>query len=82
MVRVLHMSDFSHLLEIMNRLVDDGNTVIVIEHNLDSIKNADWIIDMGPEGGNKGGKVIFEGTPRQLIQARYSLTGVYLKNHL
>ena len=78
----LHMSDIGHLLEIMNRLVDDGNTVIVIEHNLDVIKNADWIIDMGPEGGNKGGKVIFEGTPRQLIQAKQSLTGTYLKNHI
>src|SRR4029077_1927425 len=56
----LHMSDLGHLLEVINRLVDTGNTVIVIEHNLDVIKNADWIIDMGPEGGNKGGKVIFE----------------------
>ena len=61
------MSDISHLLAIMNRLVDTGNTVIVIEHNLDVIKNADWIIDMGPEGGNKGGKVMFEGTPKQLL---------------
>ena len=78
----LHMSDIAHLLEIMNRLVDDGNTVVVIEHNLDVIKNADWIIDMGPEGGNKGGRVIFEGTPRQLIQAKQSLTGAYLKNHI
>ncbi|HZB15396.1 MAG TPA: excinuclease ABC subunit UvrA, partial [Chryseolinea sp.] len=77
----LHMSDIGHLLEIMNRLVDEGNTVIVIEHNLEVIKNADWIIDMGPEGGNKGGKVIFEGTPRELIQAKHSLTGAYLKNH-
>src|SRR5688572_2236327 len=78
----LHMSDIGHLLEIMNRLVDEGNTVIVIEHNLDVIKNADWIIDMGPEGGNKGGKVIFEGTPKQLVQAKHSLTGAYLKNHI
>ena len=78
----LHMSDIAHLLEIMNRLVDDGNTVVVIEHNLDVIKNADWIIDMGPEGGNKGGKVIFEGTPGQLVQAKQSLTGAYLKNHI
>ena len=59
----LHMSDIGHLLEVINRLVDTGNTVIVIEHNQDVIKNADWIIDMGPEGGNKGGRVIFEGTP-------------------
>ena len=77
----LHMSDIGHLLEIMNRLVDTGNTVIVIEHNLDVIKNADWIIDMGPEGGNKGGKVVFEGTPKQLLNAKNSLTGNYLRNH-
>jgi len=75
----LHMSDISHLLAIMNRLVDSGNTVIAIEHNLDVIKNADWIIDMGPEGGNKGGKVIFEGTPKQLLRATQSLTSAYLK---
>jgi excinuclease UvrABC ATPase subunit len=74
----LHMSDISHLLAIMNRLVDSGNTVIVIEHNLDVIKNADWIIDMGPEGGNKGGKVMFEGTPQQLLSAKQSLTSAYL----
>jgi excinuclease UvrABC ATPase subunit len=75
----LHMSDIRHLLEIMNRLVDTGNTVIVIEHNLDIIRNADWIIDMGPEGGHKGGKVIFEGTPQQLVHARHSLTSAYLQ---
>jgi excinuclease UvrABC ATPase subunit len=74
----LHMSDISNLLAIINRLVDAGNTVIVIEHNLDVIKNADWIIDMGPEGGNKGGKVIFEGTPRQLLGAKHSLTSAHL----
>jgi len=75
----LHRSDISHLLAIMNRLVDAGNTVIVIEHNLDVIKNADWIIDMGPEGGNKGGRVMFEGTPTQLISAPQSLTSAYLQ---
>jgi excinuclease UvrABC ATPase subunit len=75
----LHMSDISHLLAIMNRLVDAGNTVIVIEHNLNVIRNADWIIDMGPEGGSKGGKVMFEGTPRELISAEHSLTGAYLR---
>ncbi|MBO9605240.1 MAG: excinuclease ABC subunit UvrA [Paenibacillaceae bacterium] len=74
----LHMSDIAHLLEIMNRLVDAGNTVIVIEHNLDVIRNADWIIDMGPEGGSKGGQVIFEGTPKQLLSATHSLTSRYL----
>jgi excinuclease UvrABC ATPase subunit len=76
----LHMSDISHLLQVMNRLVDAGNTVIVIEHNLHVIKNADWIIDMGPEGGHKGGKVIFEGTPRALLSAKGSLTSQYLRH--
>lgn len=75
----LHMSDISLLLAIMNRLVDTGNTVIVIEHNLDVIRHADWIIDMGPEGGSKGGHVIFEGTPQALLEAEHSLTGRYLK---
>ncbi|USG68251.1 excinuclease ABC subunit UvrA [Brevibacillus ruminantium] len=74
----LHMSDITHLLAIMNRLVDAGNTVIVIEHNLDVIRNADWIIDMGPEGGSNGGNVIFEGTPKQLLSAKHSLTSKYL----
>jgi excinuclease UvrABC ATPase subunit len=76
----LHMSDISHLVAIMNRLVDTGNTVIAIEHNLDIIKNADWIIDMGPEGGNKGGRVVFEGTPKQLLTAKDSLTSLYLQS--
>src|SRR5260221_443671 len=76
----LHMSDINNLLGIINRLVDTGNTVVVIEHNLDVIKNADWIIDMGPEGGNKGGKVIFEGTPKQLLSAKQSLTSKYIQN--
>jgi excinuclease UvrABC ATPase subunit len=74
----LHMSDITHLLEIMNRLVDAGNTVIVIEHNLDVIRNADWIIDMGPEGGSKGGKIMFEGTPFELKSAKDSLTSKYI----
>ena len=74
----LHMSDIQLLLAIMNRLVDSGNTVIVIEHNLDVIRNADWIIDMGPEGGSKGGQVIFEGTPDALLKVKESLTGQYL----
>jgi excinuclease UvrABC ATPase subunit len=75
----LHMSDISHLLAVMNRLVDAGNTVIVIEHNLDVIRNADWIIDLGPEGGHRGGEIIFEGTPHQLLDATHSLTGEYLR---
>lgn len=75
----LHMSDIGHLLGIMNRLVDAGNTVIVIEHNLDVISQADWIIDLGPDGGSKGGQVVFEGTPSQIIHAEQSITGRYLK---
>jgi excinuclease UvrABC ATPase subunit len=75
----LHMSDISRLLEIVNRLVDAGNTVIVIEHNTRVIKNADWIVDMGPEGGTKGGKVMFEGTPKQLLTAQNSLTSEYIR---
>jgi excinuclease ABC A subunit len=75
----LHMSDIGHLLAVINRLVDAGNTVIVIEHNLHIIKNADWIIDMGPEGGSKGGNVIFEGTPKQLLRAKHSITSEYLR---
>jgi excinuclease UvrABC ATPase subunit len=75
----LHKSDIGKLLAIMNRLVDSGNSVIVIEHNLDVIKNADWIIDMGPEGGNKGGRVMFEGTPEELLSATHSLTSEYLR---
>jgi excinuclease UvrABC ATPase subunit len=74
----LHMSDIEHLLAIMNRLVDAGNTVITIEHNLDIIRNADWVIDMGPDGGTKGGQVMFEGTPLQLKTATRSLTSKYV----
>ncbi len=76
----LHKSDISRLLAIMDRLVDKGNTVIVIEHNQDIIKNADWIIDLGPEGGHKGGRVMFEGTPEQLLRAKHSLTSAYLRS--
>jgi excinuclease UvrABC ATPase subunit len=73
------MSDIDHLLEIIDRLVDGGNSVIVIEHNLHVVKNADWIIDMGPEGGSKGGRVMFAGTPRQLLDAKDSLTSAYVR---
>jgi len=75
----LHMSDISHLLAVMNRLVDNGNSVIVIEHNLDVIKNADWIIDMGPEGGHRGGQILFEGTPQDLLAIEESYTAEYLR---
>ncbi len=75
----LHMSDIGHLLGIMNRLVDAGNTVVVIEHNLEVISQADWIIDMGPDGGSRGGQVVFEGTPANIVHAEQSITGKYLK---
>jgi excinuclease ABC A subunit len=75
----LHMSDITHLLAIMDRLVDGGNTVIVIEHNMDVIRNADWIIDLGPEGGNKGGRVVFAGPPVELLDVAESLTSRYLQ---
>jgi excinuclease UvrABC ATPase subunit len=74
----LHMSDLTQLMAIIDRLVDAGNTVIAIEHNLDVIRRADHVIDLGPEGGSKGGRVIFEGTPRQLMEAPGSLTGEHL----
>ncbi|MFC4597774.1 ATP-binding cassette domain-containing protein [Cohnella hongkongensis] len=74
----LHMSDISHLMAIKNRLVDAGNTVIVIEHNLDVISQADWIIDMGPDGGSRGGQVVFEGKPSQIVHSEHSITGKYL----
>jgi excinuclease UvrABC ATPase subunit len=76
----LHMSDIGHLLAVINRMVDNGNTVIVIEHNLDIIKNADWIIDMGPEGGHKGGQILFEGTPKDLLNVETSYTAQYLRS--
>lgn len=74
----LHFSDIGNLLAIINRLVDNGNTVIVIEHNLDIIRNADWVIDLGPEGGHRGGQIMFEGTPEQLRGCRESLTALYV----
>jgi len=74
----LHSADIDKLIEVLQRLVDQGNTVIVIEHNLDVIKVADYIIDLGPEGGNGGGKVIFQGTPEKLISKKNSYTGQYL----
>jgi excinuclease ABC A subunit len=76
----LHMSDIDHLLVIIDNLVDAGNTVITIEHNLSVVKHADWIIDMGPEGGHRGGNVMFEGTPKELLGARQSITSAYLNS--
>ena len=75
----LHFEDIKKLLEVLHHLVDQGNTVVVIEHNLDVIKTADWIIDIGPEGGDKGGKIIFQGTPEDLIKEQKSYTGQFIK---
>ena len=70
------------LTEILHRLAEGGNTVVVIEHNLDVIKTADYIIDMGPEGGDGGGKVIAQGTPEEVAEAEGSYTGQYVKKYL
>ncbi len=78
----LHAADVEKLLEVLNRLADQGNTVVVIEHNLDVIKTADWIIDMGPEGGDAGGRVIGEGTPEEIAAMKRSYTGQFLKRIL
>ena len=78
----LHFHDIEHLLEVLHRLRDHGNTVIVIEHNLDVIKTADWIVDLGPEGGDRGGKIIAQGTPEQVAETQGSYTGEYLKKYL
>ena len=75
----LHFEDVRKLLEVIQRLVDNGNTVVMIEHNLDIIQTADWLIDIGPEGGTKGGKVIAEGTPEDVARNDESPTGVYLR---
>ena len=78
----LHFADVAKLLEVLHALVERGNTVIVIEHNLDVIKTADWIVDMGPEGGDRGGEVVVSGTPEVVAQCKTSWTGKYLKTHL
>jgi excinuclease ABC subunit A len=76
----LHFADIQKLLEVLNRLVDHGNTVVIIEHNLDVIKTADWVIDLGPEGGDAGGRVVAVGTPEEIAaQAARSYTGQFLE---
>ena len=75
----LHFADIQHLLDVLHRLVDAGNTVIVIEHNLDVIKTADWVIDLGPEGGDRGGYIVAEGTPEAICEVEASYTGKFLK---
>ncbi|WP_316836238.1 excinuclease ABC subunit UvrA [Pedobacter nutrimenti] len=78
----LHFHDIKKLLIALNTLIEQGNTILVIEHNMDMIKSADWVIDIGPEGGDKGGHVVFEGTPEDLISSKESYTAKYLKAHL
>jgi len=78
----LHYDDVRKLIEVIQRLVSRGNTVLVIEHNLDVIKCADWIIDLGPEGGDKGGEIVAVGTPEEVARKKGSWTGEYLKRVL
>jgi excinuclease ABC subunit A len=78
----LHFQDVERLLEVLFRLVALGNTVLVIEHHLDVIRAADWIIDLGPEGGEGGGRIVAEGTPEEVANSKNSHTGAYLKAYL
>jgi len=78
----LHFHDVKKLLEVLHRLRDQNNTIVVIEHNLDVIKTADWVIDLGPEGGSGGGRIIAHGTPEQIADCSDSYTGQYLKEML
>jgi excinuclease ABC subunit A len=78
----LHFHDIKKLLKSFNALIEQGNTVIIIEHNQDVIKSADWVIDLGPEGGDAGGHLVFEGTPESLAKAEGSYTGMFLKEKL
>jgi excinuclease ABC subunit A len=78
----LHMADVKVLIEVLQRLTDQGNTILVIEHNLDLIASADWLIDLGPEGGTRGGEIIAAGTPEQVMKHPFSYTGAFLKQHL
>ena len=78
----LHFHDIKQLLLVITRLRDRNNTIVIIEHNLDVIKTADWVIDLGPEGGNKGGEIIAFGTPEMISQSENSFTGQFLKKHL
>ena len=78
----MHFEDVRLLLEVLHRLVDKGNSVVVIEHNLDVIKTADWIIDLGPEGGDGGGRVVAQGTPEEVGANQDSYTGRFLKKKL
>jgi excinuclease ABC subunit A len=78
----LHFADIELLLNVLNRLKDQGNTIVVIEHNLDVVKTADWIIDLGPEGGSDGGNIVASGTPEEIVKVNQSFTGQFLKKML
>ena len=78
----LHFEDIKVLLGVLNKLVDKGNTVLIIEHNLDVIKTVDHIIDIGPEGGKKGGEIVFQGTPEEILTIKNNHTSVFLKKEL
>ena len=78
----LHFHDIEHLLTVLHKLRDDGNTIVVIEHNLDVIKTADWVIDLGPEGGHRGGEIVAQGTPEELAKEPRSHTGQFLARML
>ena len=77
----LHFHDVSLLLNVLQKLKSQGNTVVIIEHNLDVIKNSDWIVDIGPEGGKNGGNIIAQGTPEEIMKEKGSYTGLFLKDY-
>jgi excinuclease ABC subunit A len=78
----LHFKDIRHLMDVVQKLVDKGNTVLIIEHNLDIIKVADYIVDLGPEGGEGGGRIVAQGSPEEVVKVKASHTGKYLKPEL
>ena len=78
----LHASDVKTIMELLDSLVERGNTVIVIEHNLDVMKQADWIIDVGPDGGTSGGEIVFTGTPRDMAEQAQTITAEYLRKSI
>jgi excinuclease ABC subunit A len=78
-IRGLHLEYITRLLAVLNQLVEEGNTVLVVEHHLDVIKSADWVIDLGPGGGDSGGHILAEGIPEKIVNSPESITGKYLK---
>ena len=78
----LHASDVQKVMELLDALVDRGNTVIVIEHNLDVMKQADWLIDVGPDGGTAGGEIVFAGTPKEMAEHSHTITAEYLRKSM